>query len=178
MEKCLLLPLLFALCYHHLNQIIHAYPRPMPQKKMDQTNQQTPIPYNKKLSLALQLPDLPPEQWSDFRREFETHKGITLKEIARKYHCDPRTVRKHLLLNKGSADLGRHLHPTKLTPFLDAIGQMYETYTKTSGSPRGICQISQEITEKLRESGYIGSERSIRNYLRKKYYIVEERTST
>ena len=144
---------------------------------MKQTGNPHPIPYENKLTWPLQLPDLPPEQWSDFRREYETNKDTTLKDIARKYHCDPRSVRKHLLLNKGSADLGHQLQPTKLSPYLNEIDQMYEAYTKASVKPYGICQISKKITETIRAAGYTGSERSVRNHLREKYYITKERTT-
>ena len=50
------------------------------------------------------LPDIPKEQWSDFRTDFEN--GMTLKDIADKYHCDPRTVKTALPLNRGSSDFG------------------------------------------------------------------------
>ena len=42
----------------------------------------------------LSLPDLPEEKWSDFRKDHEG--GMTLKAIAEKYMCDPRTVRNYL----------------------------------------------------------------------------------
>jgi hypothetical protein len=43
---------------------------------------------------------------------------MTLKQIAEKYHCDQRTVRTCILLNKSSGDLGKQNAPTKLQPYI------------------------------------------------------------
>ena len=57
------------------------------------------------------LPDIPKEQWSDFRSDYEA--GMTLADIAVKYYCDPRTVRTALSLNRGSNDFGKRIVPKK-----------------------------------------------------------------
>ena len=46
---------------------------------------------------AFPLPALPSEEWCDFRKDYEA--GMTMKSIAEKYMCDPRTVRNHLRSN-------------------------------------------------------------------------------
>ena len=51
----------------------------------------------------LSLPDLPEAKWSDFSKDHEG--GMTLKAIAEKYMCDPRTVRIFLMLNKNSSEI-------------------------------------------------------------------------
>ena len=45
----------------------------------------------------LNPPDIPEKEWSDFRCDYES--GMTLKMIAEKYFCDPRTVRKSIMTN-------------------------------------------------------------------------------
>ena len=112
------------------------------------------------------LPDLPPEDWCDFRIDYEA--GMTLKEIARKYMCDPRTVRKCIRLNQSSTEIGRQNAPTKLTHWIESIDSLYAEYSQINPAP-GICRMSSLITERLKALGYTGSERTVRNYLRVKY---------
>jgi len=80
-----------------------------------------------KKNTRILLPDIPEEQWSDFRIDYEN--GITLKEIALKYHCDPRTVRTALPLNRGSIDFGKWASPKKLEAHIDSISQALSNTT-------------------------------------------------
>lgn len=108
-------------------------------------------------------PGIPPEKWCDFRIDFES--GMTLKQIAEKYFCDQRTVRNCIIMNKSSYDLGKQYAPTKLQPYEEQIQTLYAQYT--SEDHPGITRISRLITETISQSGYRGSERTVRNYLKK-----------
>lgn len=121
------------------------------------------------------LKDIPDDEKCDFRLDYEA--GSTLKQIAEKYYCDPRTVRKCILINKSSSELGRQTAPTKLSQYVDLIDSMYHDVVESERSrskPPGICEISRSITSEIRKKGYSGSERTLRNYLRMKYQFVTE----
>ena len=123
------------------------------------------------------LPDLPEDMWCDFRRDYES--GSTLKAIAAQYMCDPRTVRRCIMANKSSDELGRQTAPTKLAPYHVMIDCLYAKCTeKNTQEVIGICQISQYITDQLKKCGYTGSERTVRNYLRSKYQYVRQSQPT
>jgi len=115
---------------------------------------------------AFPLPPLPSEEWCDFRKDYES--GMTMKAIADKYICDPRTVKKCLLQNKSSKELGRQTAPTKLAPYLSTIDRLFQEYALTTSR---FCTVSRSITQQLTELGYTGSERTVRNYLQSKYQI-------
>ena len=114
----------------------------------------------------LPLPDIPRDRWCDFRREYEA--GMSLKAIAAQHICDPRTVRRLLLLNKGSEHIGQQHAPTVLDPWVPLIQEQLQTLPEGSV---GICTASRAITARLRQDGYTGSERTVRNYLRSRYHI-------
>ena len=120
------------------------------------------------------LPELPVDAWCDFRRDYEA--GMTLKQIADKYVCDPRTIRKCIISNRGSTELGRRTAPTKLTAFAVQVDALYEELITavlcTGAGKPGICDLSRTVTEKLQQAGYTGSERTVRNYLRNNYQFV------
>ena len=122
------------------------------------------------------LRDMPEDQKCDFRRDYES--GKTLKDIAEKYCCDPRTVRRCILNNKSSSELGRQTAPTKLTEFMGLIDSMYceiVSPVHQLSKPPGICEISRMVTTQIREKGYSGSERTVRNYLRIKHrFVIKE----
>lgn len=134
------------------------------------------IVYNKiAQSSRLHLPDLPEREWCDFRRDYES--GLTLKMIADKYVCDPRTVRKCILANKSSDEIGKQSEPTKLAAYVEQIDSLYQDFIliqQTSQKKLGICDISRKITRILAAEGYTGSERTVRNYLRNTYQFVTD----
>lgn len=111
------------------------------------------------------LPAIPPESWCDFRVDYEA--GMSMKAIATKYHCDPRTVRKCLFQNKSSQELGRQTAPTKITPYLQEIDRLFHKYATEMSS---MYMLSRRITEELQALGYSGSERTVRNHLRSTFY--------
>lgn len=126
-------------------------------------------------SRRLHPPDILESEWCDFRRDFES--GMTLKMIAEKYVCDPRTVRKCIMNNKSSSEIGKQSEPTKLAAYVEQVDSMYQDFIimqQTSYKKLGICDISRKITKILAEEGYTGSERTVRNYLRNTYQIVTE----
>lgn len=123
---------------------------------------------------TLPLPDIPESEWCDFRRDYES--GMTFKRIAEKYLCDPRTVKKCIRENKPSSRLGEQTGPTKIAGFTDQIDARFRQLIseKRSLSMKvGICEISSTITDEIRKKGYTGGERTVRDYLRKKYRTVE-----
>ena len=81
---------------------------------------------------AFPLPPLPSEEWCDFRKDYES--GMTMKAIADKYICDPRTVKKCLLQNKSSKELGRQTAPTKLAPYMSTIDRLFQEYALTTSN--------------------------------------------
>jgi len=120
-----------------------------------------------------QPPNISQEEWCDFRTDYEA--GMTLKEIAGKYHCDPRTVRKFIMQNRSSHRLGAQSVSTKLEPFCKQIDELYQEYLEQEISTSihsGICKISSLITARLQSAGYQGSERTVRNYLRQTHPVT------
>ncbi len=77
-----------------------------------------------------------------------------------------------LHLNRNSWEIGHQRAPTILVPWMSEIHRLYAEW---NDGHTGICQISRRITLQLKTSGYTGSERSIRNYLREQYFHIEER---
>lgn len=121
------------------------------------------------------LPDIPTDQWCDFRRDYES--GMTFKKIAEKYCCDPRTVKRCIWYNKSSAELGSQTKPTKIADFVDLIETEYQkiVFGQSFASEEiGICEISERITEVLKQNGYTGGERTVRNYLRITYQVARD----
>lgn len=170
--------------------VIHGARTPMPSEL---------LPYSKR-RIGLELPEIPPDEWCDFRREYE--QGKTLKHIASDYHCDPRTVRKSLLLNQGSNDIGKQNYSKKITGYIPRINALYQKYAGINDSENrfpdtdnkvvesgnqspsneahikeyGICGISRLITEQIIAEGYTGSERTVRNYLSSRLICIQSHT--
>ena len=115
-----------------------------------------------KKSNRIMLPDIPQDQWSDFRVDFEN--GISLKDIASKHHCDPRTVKAALPRNRGSADFGKWAFPKKLEAHMDSSSRVIDS----SPPFRTLTNLSHHITAEIQKEGYTGGERTVRNYLNTK----------
>ena len=116
------------------------------------------------------IPDIPESEWCDLRRDYES--GMTLKKIAEKHHCDPRTVGKCIRDNTPSSEIGKQKKPTKLAAFVDQIDTEYRRIITDPGfvsDTEGICGISKRITDMITRNGYTGGERTVREYLRNKY---------
>ena len=133
------------------------------------------ITYNRTTQRGrLSVRDIPESEWCDFRRDYES--GMTFKEIAKKYCCDPRTVKSCIRDNKPSSRLGEQTEPTKIAGFTDHIDAQYWqiiSEKKNSSKKVGICEISRIITDEIWKKGYTGGERTVRDYLRKKFRTVE-----
>ena len=112
-----------------------------------------------KKSERLVLPHILRDEWCDFRIDFES--GMTLKDIAAKYHCDPRTVRSAIANNRCSAHIGKWTAQKKLEAHLDAIEKVLDRTT----SIKSLSKLSQQITSEIQQEGYSGGERTVRNYL-------------
>ena len=135
----------------------------------DNPKKDKPLSTHRSYIQRLSLPDIPQNHWCDFRRDYES--GLSLKAIAQKYVCDPRTVRTLMNLNKGSAEIGKQRAPTVLTKWLPKIRALYQ---ELSDEGMSICIISRHITEQLKKEGYRGTERTIRNYLRTQYFVIPD----
>ena len=109
---------------------------------------------------SVYLPDIPKEQWSDFRVDYES--GMTMKEIASKYYCDPRTVSSALSLNRGSSDFSKRIQPRKLDPHEETISRL----VRNTSDYKSLSKLSQHVTSELQKEGYSGGERTVRNYLK------------
>ena len=121
------------------------------------------------------LPNYPESEWCDFRRDYES--GMTFKKIAEKYCCDPRTVKRCIWYNKSSAELGSQRKPTKIAAFVDLIDSEYRGIVldqNFNSDESGICEISERITEVLKQNGYTGGERTVRNYIRITYQFARD----
>ena len=135
-----------------------------------------PISKSENIRRSFQPPAIPKEEWCDFRVDYEN--GMTLKDIADKYFCDPRTVRKSILQNHSSHSIGKQYAPTRLSAYTERIEELYHILTQQNldAHPNGICKISIQITELLRSEGYNGSERTVRNFLRQKFPITIQKS--
>ena len=109
---------------------------------------------------SVYLSDIPNEQWSDFRVDYES--GMTMMEIASKYYCDPRSVSTALSLNRGSADLGKRTQPKKLELHEETISRL----VRNTSDYKSLSRLSQHVTSELQKEGYSGGERTVRNYLK------------
>ena len=121
------------------------------------------------------LPNIPEGEWCDFRRDYEF--GMTLKRIAEKYYCDSRTVKSCILNNKPSTEIGSQRKPTKIAAFVDLIDTEFQkivTDRNFTSEGFGICEISEMITRVIKQHGYDGSERTVRNYLRVTYQFPRD----
>ena len=136
----------------------------------------------------LKMPDLPRDQWCDFRIEY-VEGNKTLVQLAREYMCDPRTVKSCIVHNKSSHSLGKYMcdprtvkscivrnkssHslgkqsvPTRIDLCRDEILEtLLQTLPELPDSVRSIYQLSNYLLPVLREKGYKGGERTLRNYL-------------
>lgn len=139
--------------------------------------EQTPLSKPIKPTYRFHPPDIHMHLRCDFRKDLDT--GMTLKQIAAKYHCDQRTVRTCILLNRSSTELGKQYAPTKLQPYMNLIQELYQSENEHSGSVHaGILQISRKITALLSELGYTGSERTVRNYIRSHCIPIPEQNDS
>ena len=160
MEKSLSLQSSFLVCYYILiRQVRSSHGEAIIMYKATPDHKPVYSPRQ-----AFPLPVLPSDEWCDFRKDYEA--GMTMKSIAEKYICDPRTVRKCLFQNKSSHELGRQTAPTKLAPYLPVIEHLYKELSAEASS---FCMLSQRITMELHALGYAGSERTVRNHLRSNY---------
>lgn len=121
------------------------------------------------------IPDLPPEEWSDIRAEFE--KTHSLLQVSKTFICDPRTIRRCLRLNLSSKELGCQVTPKKLDSYKNEIDRRFKEICSRASNRKaypGICQISREITAELKMKGYTGSERTVRNFIRQCCLIAKK----
>lgn len=119
----------------------------------------------RKSSAKFHLPDLPREEWCDFRIKY-SEQNRTLVQLAEEYMCDPRTVRSCLLHNKSSKSLGKKTVPTRIDMFRDEIREVLEQeLPRLPADISSVYQLSRYLLPILQEKGYTGSERTLRNYL-------------
>ena len=136
------------------------------------------IIHNQSYRYSFHPPDILPDRWCDFRKDFEA--GMTLKDIGAKYLCDQRTVRQCIILNKSSLDLGRQFAPTRLAPYVEQVNALYHrlSHSDEPASDYGIMELSRQITRIIAADGYQGSERTVRNHLRKEFFHADHPNHT
>ena len=129
------------------------------------TNSTPKMQSHKRSSVRFSLPDLPQSQWCDMRRAY-IENNLTLSELAKIYKCDARTVKACLIRNKSSGALGKKSTPTRIDPFRDDLQELLTRHLeKLPEDIHSIYQLSRHLLPLLKECGYRGSERTLRNYL-------------
>lgn len=119
----------------------------------------------KRSSVRFTLPDLPKSQWCDMRRAY-IEKNLTLSELAKIYNCDARTVKACLIQNKSSSALGKKSTPTRIDPVKNELQELLTRHLEQLPEDiHSIYQLSRHLLPLLKECGYRGSERTLRNFL-------------
>ena len=111
------------------------------------------------------LPDLPRHQWCDIRLTY-IEKNLTLSELGDIYKCDARTIKACLIKNKSSGSIGKKSTPTRIDLCCDELKHLLASCI--SDLPDDIHStygLSRHLYPFLKERGYLGSERTLRNYL-------------
>lgn len=114
----------------------------------------------------LAVPDIPKDEWCDFRKDYES--GLSLVQIGEKYYCDPRTAKMAIIHNKSSNNLGKRVRPSILSGYEKKIPELWQKNLEM----QSLFSVSKNITENLREEGFTGSERTVRNYLKRQPYVM------
>ena len=111
------------------------------------------------------LPDLPREQWCDIRTSY-IEKNLTLSELAEIYRCDSRTIKSCLIRNKSSKSFGKKSTPTRIDLCKNELQDLLRQHLhQLPDDVHSIYQLSCYLLPLLKECGYNGSERTLRNYL-------------
>lgn len=96
---------------------------------------------------------VPPELQADMRQLYE--QGITAREIAERFHCDPRTAMNFIRNNYPSTTLGKRHKPRRIEP--------YESQIQAWLSSPGIS--TRQIHQRIQGMGYTGSLRTVQSYV-------------
>ena len=119
--------------------------------------------YNSGDKNPLFLPDWFSTPISKPRLLYESGKTIT--EIARIIGCDRRTAARLIKENLDISDIGKwHSENTKLYRYIGLIRSCIDTEMRKHSS---LLSFSKYLFHRLKKEGYTGSERTIRNYLRR-----------
>ena len=111
------------------------------------------------------LPDLPRAQWCDIRASY-IEKNMTLAELAEIYQCDYRTIKACLIRNKSSKSFGKKSTPTRIDLCKNELQELLrQNLDQLPEDVHSIYQLSCYLLPRLKECGYSGSERTLRNYL-------------
>ena len=111
------------------------------------------------------LPDLPRAQWCDIRASY-IERGLTLVELAEIYQCDYRTIKACLIRNKSSKSFGKKSTPTRIDLCKNELQELLRQHlNQLPEDVHSIYQLSCYLLPLLKECGYNGSERTLRNYL-------------
>ena len=159
-EKCL------SLSFARADDILYSS-RIRAGDKMDIPN----IKERRKHNIRFPMPDIPREAWCDFRIDF-VEKNMTLVQLAKKYYCDPRTVRNCNRHNKSSIDLVKKTTPTRIQVYEVQVRELLlQNIEKIPDDVSTVYGLSHYLYPLLQEQGYTGSERTLRNHLQKQSYI-------
>ena len=141
-----------------------------PQNTRDKRNEATPQRSRsksapRKPATHFTLPDLPRNQWCDIRASY-IEKGLTLAELAEIYQCDYRTIKACLIRNKSSKSFGKKSTPTRIDLCKNELQELLRQHlNQLPEDVHSIYQLSCYLLPRLKECGYSGSERTLRNYL-------------
>lgn len=97
----------------------------------------------------------------------DRQKGMSFAEIARKYHLDPRTVKKYTLSETRPVYKLSQPKPSKLNPYKQQITVWLEEAPYSAA----------RILEKLQEQGFEGKYSIVKEYVRSQKKDLEEKAT-
>ena len=111
------------------------------------------------------MPDLPRQQWCDIRLTY-IERNLTLSELADLYKCDSRTIKACLIRNKSSKSIGKKSTPTRIDLCRSELKELLSLHLQELPEDiHSVYALSSHLYPLLKEKGYTGSERTLRNYL-------------
>ena len=111
------------------------------------------------------MPDLPRHQWCDIRLTY-IERNLTLSELADLYKCDSRTIKACLIRNKSSKSVGKKSTPTRIDLCRSELKELLSSHLqKLPEDVHSVYALSAQLYPLLKERGYTGNERTLRNYL-------------
>lgn len=105
------------------------------------------------------------DKWMDIRSDRQ--KGMSYKEISKKYHIDPRTAKKYAEADTKPVYQLRERKPSKLDPFKKQMDIWLEEAPYSA----------VRIFEKMQEQGFDGKYSIVKEYVRSKKQDLDERAT-
>lgn len=105
------------------------------------------------------------DKWMDIRSDCQ--KGMSYKEISKKYHIDPRTAKKYARSDTKPVYQLRERKPSKLDPFKKQMDIWLEEAPYSA----------VRIFEKMQEQGFDGKYSIVKEYVRSKKQDLDEKAT-